>query len=71
MEKRGLIVREDCVTDSRGAEVVLADAGAEAFRGATVPHLRAVRESFVDALTAEQLDAAGKVAAALRAHALS
>ncbi|MBB5083976.1 MarR family winged helix-turn-helix transcriptional regulator [Nonomuraea endophytica] len=71
MERRGLIGREDCVTDSRGAEVVLAAAGAEVFRGATVPHLRAVRELFVDALTAEQLDAAGQVAAALRAHVRS
>lgn len=71
MERRGLIAREDCVTDSRGAEVVLAAAGAEAFQGATVPHLRAVRELFVDALTAEQLDAAGEVAAALRAHMIS
>lgn len=66
MEKRGLIRREDCASDSRGAEVVLATAGAEAFRGATVPHLRAVRELFVDALTPAQLTAAGALAAALR-----
>ncbi|MEV6037861.1 MarR family transcriptional regulator [Nonomuraea sp. NPDC052116] len=71
MERRGLIGREDCVTDSRGAEVVLAAAGAEAFQRATVPHLRAVRELFVDALTPEQLGAAGEVAAALRAHVIS
>jgi DNA-binding MarR family transcriptional regulator len=66
MEKRGLIRREDCASDSRGAEVVLAPAGAEAFRGATVPHLRAVRELFVDALTPQQLAAAGDLATALR-----
>jgi DNA-binding MarR family transcriptional regulator len=68
MERRGLIRREECLTDSRGAEVVLEPAGAEAFRGATVPHLTAVRELFVDALTPEQLAAAGEIAAALRAH---
>jgi DNA-binding MarR family transcriptional regulator len=68
MERRGLIRREECATDSRGAEVVLEPAGAEAFHGATVPHLRAVRELFVDALTPEQLAAAGEIAAALRAH---
>jgi DNA-binding MarR family transcriptional regulator len=68
MERRGLIRREECATDSRGAEVVLAPAGAEAFHGATVPHLRAVRELFVDALTPEQLAAAGDIAATLRAH---
>jgi DNA-binding MarR family transcriptional regulator len=68
MERRGLIRREECLTDSRGAEVVLEPAGAEAFRGATVPHLRAVRELFVDALSPEQLAAAGEIAAALREH---
>ncbi|MEV4507625.1 MarR family transcriptional regulator [Dactylosporangium sp. NPDC049525] len=68
MEKRGLIHREECATDNRGADVVLAQAGATAFRGATVPHLRAIRELFVDALTPDQLTAAGDLAAALRAR---
>jgi DNA-binding MarR family transcriptional regulator len=68
MERRELIRREGCATDSRGAVVVLAPAGDEAFRAATVPHLRAVRELFVDALTADQLAAAGQIAAALRQH---
>jgi DNA-binding MarR family transcriptional regulator len=68
MERRGLLHREECATDSRGAEVVLDLAGGEAFRGATVPHLRAVRELFVDALTPDQLAAAGEIAAALRAR---
>ncbi|MGX6600897.1 MarR family winged helix-turn-helix transcriptional regulator [Micromonosporaceae bacterium Da 78-11] len=68
MERRGLIRREECRTDNRGAEVVLEPAGAEAFHAATVPHLRAVRELFVDALTPDQLAAAADVAAALRAH---
>ncbi|MEV4412566.1 MarR family transcriptional regulator [Catellatospora sp. NPDC049609] len=67
MERRGLIRREECAADSRGAEIVLADSGAEAFHAATVPHLRAVRELFVDALTPDQLTAAGELAAALRA----
>jgi DNA-binding MarR family transcriptional regulator len=66
MERRGLIRREDCPTDNRGAEVVLDPAGAEAFRRASVPHLRAVRELFVDALTPTQLAAAGEVTTALR-----
>jgi DNA-binding MarR family transcriptional regulator len=68
MERRGLIRREECVTDNRGAEAVLEPAGAEAFNGATVPHLTAVRELFVDALTPAQLAAAGEIAAALRGH---
>ncbi|MCR6489562.1 MarR family transcriptional regulator [Amycolatopsis sp. OK19-0408] len=68
MERRGLVRREECLTDNRGAEVVLTAEGATAFRGATVPHLTAVRELFVDALTPEQLAAAGEIAAALRAQ---
>ncbi|MEU7866568.1 MarR family transcriptional regulator [Dactylosporangium sp. NPDC049140] len=66
MERRALIRREECATDSRGAEIVLEPAGAQAFRAATVPHLRAVRELFVDALTPAQLTAAGEIATALR-----
>ena len=66
MERRGLIRREECATDNRGAEVVLAGRRRR-FRRATVPHLRAVRELFVDALTPEQLAAAGDIAGTLRA----
>lgn len=68
MERRALIHRENCATDSRGAEVVLTAEGAEAFRRASIPHLQAVRELFIDALTPEQLGMAGEIATALRAH---
>ncbi|MEV6495716.1 MarR family transcriptional regulator [Actinoplanes sp. NPDC051633] len=68
MERRGLIRREHCTADSRGAEIVLEPHGRQAFHAATAPHLRAVRELFVDALTAEQVRAAGDVASALRTH---
>ncbi|RQX16098.1 MarR family transcriptional regulator [Micromonospora ureilytica] len=68
MERRGLIRRQECATVPRGAEVSLTTAGAEAFKGATFPHLRAIRELFVDALTPEQIVTAGEIATALRAH---
>ena len=68
MERRDLIRREECVTDNRGAEIVLTASGASAFRSATVPHLRAVRELFIDALTPDQLARAGELATALRSH---
>ena len=68
MEKRGLIRREECRTDNRGAEVVLAPAGLELFQQVNRPHLRDIREIFVDALTPEQLTAAGEIMAALREH---
>ncbi|MEU1620798.1 MarR family transcriptional regulator [Streptomyces sp. NPDC005722] len=68
MERRGLIKRVECTTDNRGAEAVRTDDGARAFRHATLPHLGAVREMFVDALTPEQTAAAGEIAEALRAR---
>src|SRR4051794_10794696 len=49
MESRGLVTREKCLTDSRGAEVVLTAAGARHFRRASASHLHAVQELFVDA----------------------
>jgi DNA-binding MarR family transcriptional regulator len=55
MEQRGLIRRDDCATDSRGAEVVLTTAGADAFRRASAPHLHAIQELFIGALTPDQL----------------
>lgn len=68
MERRGLILREKSATDSRGADIVLTPTGAKAFKAATVPHLRAVRELFIDALSPDQLAAAGDIAAALNTH---
>jgi DNA-binding MarR family transcriptional regulator len=68
MERRGLIGRDTCTDDGRGAEVTLTGEGADCFRRATIPHLRAVRELFIDALTPQQLAAAGEIATALRLH---
>jgi len=68
MEKRGLITRDPCAADGRGAEVVLAGHGADCFRRATIPHLRAVRELFIDALSEEQLAATDDIASTLRRH---
>jgi DNA-binding MarR family transcriptional regulator len=68
MERRGLIRRDDCVTDSRGSEVSLTAVGAAAFRRATVPHLRAVKKHFGDALTPEQFEALAGILRALQDH---
>ncbi|GHH79353.1 MarR family winged helix-turn-helix transcriptional regulator [Promicromonospora soli] len=68
MEGRELIRRDDCAVDYRGAEVVLTDHGAQAFRSASVPHLRAVRELFIDALSPGQLDEVERFTAALSAR---
>jgi DNA-binding MarR family transcriptional regulator len=68
MEQRGLIRREDCATDNRGAEVALTESGMTAFRRASAPHLRAIKKHFVDALTPEQLEALADVLQSLQHH---
>jgi DNA-binding MarR family transcriptional regulator len=68
MERRGLIRRDDCATDSRGAEVLLTEDGADAFQRAGRPHLRAIKKHFADALTGEQFDALADVLQSLRKH---
>jgi DNA-binding MarR family transcriptional regulator len=68
MEKRGLIRREDCATDNRGAEVVLTEEGADAFRKATTPHTKAIKQHFADALTPEQFDALKDILQSLERH---
>ena len=68
MESRGLIRREDCATDNRGAEITFTEAGSSTFRRSNTPHLHAVRELFVDALSPAQLAAAREIGEALRAH---
>jgi DNA-binding MarR family transcriptional regulator len=68
MERRGLIRRDDCATDNRGAEVSLTDDGARMFRAATAPHMRAIKKHFADALTPEQFEALADILRALDNH---
>ena len=68
MERRGLIGRDDCATDSRGAEVSLTEVGAQLFRRASAPHLRAIKQHFADALTPEQFEALAGIVQALQRH---
>ncbi len=68
MERRGLVRRVACDDDVHGVDVSITPAGAETFRDASLPHLRAVRELFVEALSGEQLAEVDGVTAALRRH---
>ena len=68
MERRGLIRRDDCATDSRGAEVSLTAEGARVFRRATAPHMRAIKKHFADALTPEQFAALADILKSLQHH---
>ena len=68
MERRRLIRRTPSVTDNRGAEVLLADEGADVFRGSTAPHLRAIQHHFADALSPEQFEALGDILRTVNDH---
>lgn len=68
MQQRGLIARRGTAQDSRGIEVELTREGADAFRRASAPHLRLVRELFIDAFDSAQLAQVAELTAALREH---
>jgi DNA-binding MarR family transcriptional regulator len=68
MESRALVTREKCATDSRGTEIVLTAVGADLFRRASAPHLRAVYELFVSALDPELMAKVDEISRALRDH---
>src|ERR1700712_4503390 len=55
MERRGLVAREECTTDRRGAFVVLTGAGRAAIEKAAPAHVATVRQLVFDGLSAEQL----------------
>ena len=68
MQARGLVTREDCESDRRGAVVTITGAGRDAIRAAAPRHVREVRRAFLDALTPGQLDALTEIADAVLRH---
>src|SRR2546421_10608825 len=50
MQERGLVAREGCDDDGRGAVIVLTDAGWKAIRDAAPGHVSSVRRHFIDLL---------------------
>ena len=55
MAKRGLVMRDECAEDGRGAFVVITDAGRDAIEAAAPLHVEAVRELFLDHVTPVEL----------------
>lgn len=56
MERRGLIRREECREDARGAFVVITTEGKAAIERAAPGHVRTVRQLIFDQLTEDELD---------------
>jgi DNA-binding MarR family transcriptional regulator len=61
MEQRGLVTRQDCADDGRGAFVVLTDAGFAAIETAAPGHVESVRRHFIDVLSRQQLEALAEI----------
>ena len=57
MEKRSLVVREECVEDARGAMIRMTDHGRAAIEGAAPGHAAATRRYFFDLLSDDEVDA--------------
>jgi DNA-binding MarR family transcriptional regulator len=62
MQQRGLVRRDECPSDGRGAVLVLTDAGWNAVREAAAHHVDSVRRHFIDLLTPEQVAALSGIA---------
>ena len=63
LEKRGLVCRERCDHDARGAYAVLCEKGYEHLMAAAPTHVRGVRAHFVDRLHPEELEALSRALA--------
>lgn len=67
MAGRGLVAKERCEGDRRGAEVVVTTRGRDKIAEAAPGHAAAVRRLFLDHLTRRQLDALADAAATVLA----
>jgi DNA-binding MarR family transcriptional regulator len=55
MQRRGLVARQECRADARGAFAVLTDVGRAAIERAAPAHVETVRELVFDGLSRDQL----------------
>lgn len=68
MERAGLVVREPCEDDRRGANAVLTERGWTLLVAAAPSHVDGVREHLVDLLTEEQFRALGQACSVVADH---
>ena len=65
----GLVVRDQCVTDARGAEAVLTDKGLERLRRASRTHLRGIEHHFFEVVDPADLGAIRRAMVDVAEHA--
>lgn len=68
MQQRGLVVREECATDGRGAVIALTPEGWRTIQEAAPGHVESVRRHLIDLLTAEEIETLGRIAEKVVAH---
>ena len=68
MQTRGLVLRERCSDDRRGAVIAITARGTELIEAAAPQHLADVRSAFIDQLTAAELAALTGIADKVRAR---
>ena len=68
MERRGLVSRNECADDGRGAAVSLTDAGWTTLQAAAPPHVESVRRHLIDLLTPAELRALETISAKVIGH---
>lgn len=68
MQQRGLVARQECPADGRGAVLTLTEAGWQAIRDAAPAHVDSVRRNFIGRLSGEQIRVLGDITEDVLAH---
>lgn len=68
LERAGLVARQACPTDRRGAYAVLTDEGRQRMAEAAPTHVRGVRRHFLDLLDDHQLEVLAEVLPRVSGH---
>lgn len=68
LEERGWVIRQACLDDKRGVELLLTNSGREAIERLAKVHVQSVRDHLVDILTPEEFRALGEAMATVRDH---
>ena len=61
MQKRGLVTRERCLIDQRGAVIAITAEGCDSIKAAAPQHVADVREVLIDQLSATELKTLGAI----------
>jgi DNA-binding MarR family transcriptional regulator len=68
MEQRGLVARQPCADDARGALISLTETGRATLDEAAAPHVASVRRHMIDLLTADEIAALDTIAGKVITH---